>query len=117
MPFVSSRSPPPSATATAKPSATAAKGDAAKPAADAGKAVGAPAKPIPSDPAKLVAEVIDASGVRQSFLVVAREIAVNAVADESAGAGPAAADAVDPRPDLEAADLAALVEAVLATRR
>lgn len=92
--FLSEPPPKPAAVAPAKPPATAAKSDAAKPAADAGKGAAAPAKPIPSDPAKLVAEVIDASGVRQSFLVVAREIAVNAVSDESAGAGPAAADAV-----------------------
>jgi len=99
--FLSEPPPKPAATAPAKPPATAAKkAEAAKPAADAGKAGAAPkpaaaaSKPIPSDPAKLVAEVIDASGLRQSFLVVAREIAVSAVADESAGAGPAEADAV-----------------------
>jgi len=87
---------PPPKPVPPKPPAKAAKAPA--PAAEPGKAGAAPkaasAKPIPSDPAKLVAEVIDASGVRQSFLVVAREIAINAVADESVGAGPAEADAV-----------------------
>ncbi len=90
--FLSEPPPKPAPTAPAKPAAVAAKagaapagGDAAK-AAPAGKPAAQAAKPIPTDPDRLVAEVIEISGLRQSFLVVAREIAVNAVADEASGA-------------------------------
>ncbi len=93
--FLSAPPPKPVATVPAKP---AAKTGAAK-AADAAKAVpaGKPAaqasaKPIPTDPDKLVAEVIETSGLRQSYLLIAREIAINALADEAATTQPGPAD-------------------------
>lgn len=101
--FLNAPPPKPVASPPAAPAKAAAKADAGKagPAkaesakADAAaKAPAAPAKPIPTDPAKLVAEVVAASGLRQSLLVATREVAVNAVAGDAPGEGPAAADAV-----------------------
>src|SRR5258706_1842458 len=83
--------PPPKAAAKAAPAATASapaeapkQGDAAKPAADVPKpaaiaAAPAPgAKPIPTNPDKLIAEVIETSGVAGYFPVFAREALIRA---------------------------------------
>ena len=80
--------PPPKAVAAKaapKPAADAAKSapDAAKPAAEAAKAAAAPAKPaaakpIPTDPDKLIAEVIETSGLKAQMEAFGRELSLNA---------------------------------------
>mgnify|MGYP001571701008 CR=1 FL=1 len=83
----------------AKPAADAAKGapDAPKPAAEAAKAAAAPAKPaaakpIPTDPGKLIAEIIDVSGVKAQMQNFIRGVATSAVAASQSKQQQAASD-------------------------
>lgn len=71
--------PPPAAKAPPKPGAAAPKAGEA-PKAEAAKAAPAPAKPrpIPTDPDKLVAEIIDSSGLRRQFESFGRDALLRA---------------------------------------
>jgi hypothetical protein len=134
--FLQDEAPPPRAAApakpAAKPAAEAAKGapDAAKsaavPAADAAKAVAvAPAakpgaKPIPKDPDKLIAEVIETSGLKAHFQAFGRETMLKAGAGgqaEERGTSPEDVRAVSGiiervfEPDKMTAELAANLKA------
>jgi len=118
----------------AKPAAEAAKpGDAPK-AADAAKAGEAPkavapadqagAKPIPSNPDKLVAEVIELSGIKTHFLAISREILIKSIWGEQAKSADAAelkavGDMVDRafEPAVLGAELAASLKGTLDAER
>jgi hypothetical protein len=81
--------------AAAKPAADAPKqaGPAAAPPAGAAPAAGAAPKPIPENPDRLIAEVLQNSGIRSQFLPFAREVVLQAdLGGEPAG--PAVARAV-----------------------
>jgi Ankyrin repeats (3 copies) len=97
--------PPKTAAATSAPAGAAKQADAAKPAADAPKpsdaakpvadapkqaaAANPGAKPIPTNPDQLVAEVIESSGVKSYFIAFARE-AANRAGGGDPSANPAA---------------------------
>lgn len=94
--FLQDEAPPPRAAApakpAAKPAAEAAKGtpDASKPAA-AAPASAPGAKPIPKDPDKLIAEVIETSGLKAHFQTFGRETMLKAGAggqDQEQSASP-----------------------------
>ena len=99
--FLSEPPPKPAASAPAKPAAPApaAKADAPKAGAattesvkpaPAGAAAAKPsAKPIPANPDQLIAEVIEASGIRAQYQAIAREVILN---PGSGGESPTAAD-------------------------
>lgn len=118
--FLNEPAPAPKTVATkpAKPAAEAAK------AGDAPKAAGAPtaatvsatpavAKPIPSNPDRLIAEVIDTSGVKTQFQAISREILFKSIWGEQtkreAGDVKAVSDMVDKsfEPAVLGAELAA----------
>jgi hypothetical protein len=103
-----SEAPPPKPAANAPTAADAAKaGEAPKAAADASKQAAAPAaatpaaaKPAPGSPDQLVAEVVDASGIKTKFQPYAREIMLQAIYGDLK------------RQSLEAADVKAVSELV-----
>ena len=105
--FLSEPAPAPKAmvTAPAKPAAEAAKAGEAPKAADAPKADAAPsaqagAKPIPTNPDQLIAEVINTSGIKTQFLAVSREILLKSIWGEQK------------RPAADAADVKAVSDMV-----
>jgi hypothetical protein len=97
--FLSEPPPKPAAAVPAKPAASVANPSAASAKPAAAKPAAAAAKPIPTNPDLLVAEVIESSGLRQSVLLMARELAIRAVADDATGS--------TPEPDAVAAGAAA----------
>jgi Ankyrin repeats (many copies) len=118
--FLSEPAPAPKTAVTkpAKPAAEAAKaGDATKaagaPTAAKASATPAVAKPIPSNPDKLIAEVIDTSGIKTQFQVISREILFKSIWGEQtkreAGDVRAVSDMVDKsfEPAVLGAELAA----------
>ncbi len=99
--FLSEPPPKPAATAPAKPAAPApaakadapnaeaAKTESVKPAPAAAAAAKPSVKPIPANPDQLIAEVIEASGIRAQYQAIAREVILNS---GSGGESPTAAD-------------------------
>jgi hypothetical protein len=104
--------PPPQTAAAKKSTAAPKQAAAAKPAAGAPKQAAAPAapkpgaRPIPTDPDKLIAEVIETSGVKAQLESFGRQAVISAAA---AAADPAQKTGMDPAESREMLDLAGRV--------